>query len=459
MQNKLQDRIFDNRAIFRLVWPILVELGLNTAIGLVNSVMVSSMGMYAISAVSLVDSINLLFLNVFNALAAGVTVVVSHCRGRNDKRGGDAALTQTFSIMVFIAALAGGLLLAFNRPVLGFMFGKVEQDVMDSSVTYCVGSAIGYPFIAAYAICAGALRATGDSRTPMVAALISNIVNIAVGALTIFGLDMGMAGASLAVLSARVTAAVVVFIKVAFRPGVVNLTKFTLKIDRKIFGPVIQVGIPAGIDSLIFNAGKLVVTSFLAGMGTDAIAANSITGMIFNFALVTGNAFSNAGVTITGRCYGAGHFDEAKIHLRRLPVISSVVYGIAMVGLWFAVPGILALYQATPQAAAYVTQIVRINMLAGTVTWSAAFVLPNCLRGVGDINFNTVVSVTSMWIFRVGLAYVLGVWLNMSVLGVWLAMFADWTARAVCFTWRMLSNRWYKKAMKQHETPQTPAPA
>jgi putative MATE family efflux protein len=449
MKSKQQDLLFPNKAVFNLVWPIFIELGLNTAIGLVNSLMVSSLGLHAVSAVSLVDSINLLFMNLFNALAAGVTVVVSHCMGRNDKKGGDAALTQTFSIILMFSTLMGLIMFSFNRPILNLMFGDAEQSVMDSAVIYNIGSVIGYPFIAVFSICAGALRATGDSRTPMMAALVSNMVNVGVGALTIMVLDWGMVGAACAVLCARVTSAAILFTKVTFRPGLVSIKGFTFKIDKEVFMPVIRVGLPAAIDSLIFNGGKIVVVSFMANMGTDALAANAISNNIFNFALTTGNAFSNAGVTITGRCYGAKLYEEAKRHLRRLPLISMVFYGLTMAIIWFFVPSLLKMYNATELAAQYVYQIIKIILIYGTITWSFSFVLPSCLRGVGDINFNTVISVISMWVFRVGLGYLLGVTFQLQVVGVWMAMMCDWGFRGLCFILRTLSNKWHKRALSK----------
>ncbi|MGI5899432.1 MAG: MATE family efflux transporter [Christensenellales bacterium] len=447
MKPKQQDLLFTNKAVFNLVWPIFIELGLNTAIGLVNSLMVSSLGLHAVSAVSLVDSINLLFLNVFNALAAGVTVVVSHCMGRNDKQGGDNALTQTFSIILVFSTLMALIMFSFNRPILNLMFGDAEQNVMDSAVIYNVGSVIGYPFIAVFSICAGALRATGDSRTPMMAALVSNIVNVAIGALTIMVLGWGMVGAACAVLFARATSAAILFFKVTFRPGLVNIKGFTFKIDKKVFLPVFKVGLPAAIDSLIFNGGKLVVVSFMANMGTDALAANAISNNIFNFALTTGGAFLNGGVTITGRCYGAKLYDEAKRHMRRLPLVSMVFYGLTMAIIWFFVPQLLQMYKATELAAKYVHEIVRIILIYGTITWSFSFVLPSCLRGVGDINFNTIISIISMWVFRVGLGYLLGVTFQLQVVGVWMAMMCDWGFRGICYLLRMFSNRWYKRAL------------
>ena len=447
MKSDNRDVMFSNKAIFSLVWPIIVEMGLNTAIGLVNSLMVSSMGLHAVSAVNLVDTINLLFMNLFNALAAGVTVVVSHCMGRGDKKGGDDALTQTFSVILMVSAAAAIFMFSFNRPLLSLMFGEAEQNVMDAAVIYNIGSAISYPFIATFSICAGALRATGDSRTPMLAALVSNIINVGVGALAILVLDWGMVGAACAVLCARITSAALLLSKVAFRPGMVNIKGFTLKVDKKIFMPVFKVGVPAGIDSLIFNGGKLVVASFISGMGTAAIAANAITNSVYNFALITGNAFSNAGVTITGRCFGAKLYDEAKKHLRTIPLIATASYGLTMVVLWFCIPPLLEMYNATPEVSDYVYRIVRMTAVLATLTWSVSFALPNCLRGVGDINFNTVISVTSMWVFRVGLAYLLGIVFQMQVVGVWVAMICDWGFRGTCFVWRMLSNKWLKRAL------------
>ncbi len=438
---------FTTKAMLALVWPILIEQGLNTTIGIVNSMMVGQLGMHAISAVSLVDQVNMLFFNLFNAFAAGVTVVVSHRMGRKDRAGADDALTQSFCLVLAFAAVLGAVLLAFNRPALRLIFGAVDENVMAACRIYLIGSALSYPLMAAFSVCAGALRATGDSRTPMVAALVSNIVNVAVGALTIFVLQFGVTGASCAVFFARLAAAGIVFWRIVSGRCGVHITRFTLKIKKDAIAPIFEVGIPAGIDSLIFNGGKILVASFISSMGTSVIAANSILNNLLGFSAVPGNAFSTAGVTITGRCYGARSYREARRHLRVIPLVSTVVYGLMVTVLWLMLPMLLKIYNADAQACEHVYRVFRLLAVFGTITWSYSFVLPNCLRGVGDIRFNTVVSVASMWIFRVALAYLLGVVLKMQLVGVWTAMLCDWGFREICYIARMCSDRWLIRAV------------
>jgi len=442
-----RERQFTNKAMLMLVWPILIEQGLNTTIGIVNSMMVSQLGMHAISAVSLVDQVNMLFFNVFNAFAAGVTVVVSHRMGRKDREGANDALTQSFCLCIAVAAVLGTLLITFKRPVLRTFFGEVEENVMAACVIYLIGSVIGYPLMAAFSVCAGALRATGDSRTPMVAALLSNLVNVGVGALTIFVLDWGVVGAACAVCCARITSAGIVLWRILSGKCGVHVTRFTLKIRKEAIAPIFEVGIPAGIDSLIFNGGKILVASLVSSMGTDMIAAHSILNNILGFCSVPGNAFSTAGVTITGRCYGARSYHEARKHLRVIPFAATCVYGVMCTILWIILPKLLTIYNASEIAAAEVIRIYHMMAILGTITWSYSFVLPNCLRGVGDIKFNTAVSVVSMWAFRVAFAYLLGGTLGFGLIGVWLAMICDWAFRQTCYMIRMYSDRWIVRAI------------
>ena len=189
--------LFSRNDLIRLIIPLVIEQLLAVTIGMADSVMVSSVGEAAVSGVSLVDSLNLLFINIFSALATGGAVVASQYIGRQDVKSACSAAKQLLYSITFLAAVTMALALVFQRPLLK-IFGNVDADVYQNCRTYLILSALSYPFLAAYNAGAALFRAMGNSKVSMLTSLLMNLINICGNAITIYGLNMGVAGAATA---------------------------------------------------------------------------------------------------------------------------------------------------------------------------------------------------------------------------------------------------------------------
>ncbi len=204
-----EDLLFNNHDLLLLLVPLMIEQVLNALMGTIDTVMVSNVGSAAISAVSLVDSINNLMLQVFLTLTAGGTIVCSQYLGKQEKEECNRAARQVFLTMLVISLAITVLCVIFRNPLLRLIFGQVEADVMEASRTYFLVTALSYPFIALFNANAAFFRAEGNSRMPMIISVICNGINIAGNAIMIFGLDMGVLGAGLSTLFSRIVMAVV----------------------------------------------------------------------------------------------------------------------------------------------------------------------------------------------------------------------------------------------------------
>ena len=188
------DLMFNNKVLFALLIPIVIEQLLNSFMGMVDTMMVSNLGSQAISGVSLVDSVNNLIVQLFSAMATGAAIICSHYIGMKDKKGANKAARQVVLTVAVIAIVITIIGLLFRRPILSFIFGKVEQDVMDNAVTYFLYTALSYPFLALFSAGSAIFRSCGNSRYPMVVSIISNLINVTGNAILMFGLNMGVAG-------------------------------------------------------------------------------------------------------------------------------------------------------------------------------------------------------------------------------------------------------------------------
>ena len=216
------DHIFSNVDIRKLLIPIMLENLLASLMGTVDTMMVSNVGASAVSAVSLVDSINILVIQALSALAAGGAILCSQYIGSSNPKDANRAARQVFLVMTVLSVFISAICLILRVPMLKFIFGSVEAEVMADSQAYFLFTLLSFPFIGLYDAGASIMRAQKDSKSPMIISIISNFLNIGGNAILIFGLGMGVAGAALSTLASRVFCAVVVCIYMQWRVGSVK---------------------------------------------------------------------------------------------------------------------------------------------------------------------------------------------------------------------------------------------
>ena len=202
--------MFTKKQLWALLIPLMIEQILNSLMGTADTMMVSNVGSAAISAVSLVDSINTLILNIFSALATGGAIVCSQYIGKQRIDRANAAGRQLVLSMFAISTVISAVCVIFRRPLLSLVFGKVDADVMENALIYMLITGLSFPFIGLYNASAALFRSSGNSRLPMTVSMISNCINIVGNAIFIFGMKMGVAGAALSTLISRIFCAVVI---------------------------------------------------------------------------------------------------------------------------------------------------------------------------------------------------------------------------------------------------------
>ena len=190
--------MFSRKQLMKLILPLVVEQLLAMTIGIVDTLMVATCGEAAVSGISLVDSINILLINIFSALATGGAIVCSQYLGKEQPENARKAAKQLVLITAAFSAVIMLACLLSRRGLLRILFGSIEDSVMDNAATYLLLSALSYPFIAVYNAGAALFRSMGNSKISMYASLLMNIVNVGGNALLIFQFHMGVAGAGLA---------------------------------------------------------------------------------------------------------------------------------------------------------------------------------------------------------------------------------------------------------------------
>ena len=435
--------LFTKKELRALLVPLVLEQILTGLMGMADTFMVSNVGEAAISGVALVDSINMLVTYFFSALAAGGTIVCSQYIGHRDTADANHAARQVMALALGMSLAFTVLLAPLRRPLLGLIFGTVEQAVMDAADVYMLITVLSYPFLALYTASAALHRATGDSRRPMIVAFAADLLNIAGNALLIFWLHMGVLGAALATLASRIVSAVIMLGYQA-RPGqVISLGSLrTWRPDGPMLRRILRVGLPSAVENGMFQFGKLVVQSTISSLGTTAIAAQAVIAALDSCIGTPGTALGIGLLTVTGQCIGQNRPDEARRYIRQFTILSTWVV-LGMGALFSAgVPFITRLTALSPSGAQLVCQLTWFICVMRVLLWPCAFTLPNGLRAAGDVAYPMIVGSASMWLFRVALCWGLCRYTPVGLWGVWFGWCADWLVRAICFLLRFRGNKW-----------------
>ena len=437
--------LFPRRALWMLLIPLIIEQMLNSLMGMVDTLMVSRVGAEAISAVSLVDSINNLVLQVFAAMAAGAAIICSQYLGRKDEKGCNDAAKQIVLTVVVISSVIMIIGVGFRKPLLHLIFGSVEEAVMTNAQIYFLITALSYPFIALFQAGAAFYRACGNSKFTMKTALIANVANIVGNTLFIFVLQMGVAGAAISTLISRALCAFVVFYALR-KPGYAIQLKnyFSIRPDLNLIVKILAIGVPSGIENGMFQFGKLAIQSTVSSLGTAAIAAQAMTIIFEN---VNGMAAVGIGIglmTVVGQSIGAGRQEEAKYYIVKLAGYAEVAMIISCILVYIAARPVTVLAGMSEESTALCMQMILAITIVKPLLWVPSFTPPNGLRAAGDVRFSMITATLTMWLCRVALSIFLMRVVKTGPIGVWYGMFADWGVRGVIFTIRFVRGKWLR---------------
>lgn len=440
--------LFSNKDLKKLIIPLVIEQLLAVTVGFADTIMVSSVGETAVSAVSLVDSINILLINIFAALGTGGAVVAAQFIGQGAKEKAKYSAKQLILITAVLSLIIMGIVIFFHTGLLHLIFGNVEVDVMKNAEIYFLFSALSYPFIALYNSGAALFRAIGNSKISMINSAIMNIINVVLNAIFIYVCKWGVFGAVFATLIARMIACLAILYTLSFQENDLRIDNLRYwKFDFVYIRKILSIGIPSGLENGMFQFGKILVQSLIATFGTYSIAANAVTGNIAQMQIIPGMAMGLALVTVVGQCVGAQQYDQAKYYIKKMMKITYFSMAILDVILLIATPSILSFYSLSNETMDLAYQCVFLHTVFAAIFWPLAFTFPNALRAANDAKFTMIVSAGSMWIFRFCLSYVLGRNFGLGLVGVWLAMFVDWIVRCIFFVIRYLSGKWMNRRL------------
>ena len=435
--------IFSKNQIWSLILPLMIEQLLKSLMGTADTIMVTSAGASAISAVSLVDSINVLVVNVFSAMATGGAIVTSQYLGKKQVERANFAGRQLLISVTLISVLGTLLALLLRNQILTCTFGKIEEDVMDNARRYFLITALSYPLIALYNAIAALFRADKNSKLPMKISTISNLLNIFGNAVMIFGFGMGVTGAALSTLLSRAFCAVTILIFLMTTKQAVGIKNpLSTRPSLPMIARIMKIGIPTGIENGMFQFGKLAIQSTVSLMGTAAIAANAMTSTLESLSCQAPIGIGLGMMTIVGQCVGAGEDEQARFYIKKLTFYGFVALLASALVICLIVVPVTSVSGMERDVALLTRRLTWFVHAIKPFAWCLSFIPAYGFRAAGDVKFPMIVSMTTMWTCRVAIVMVLARGFGLGPVSVWIGMASDWCVRSICFFIRFRSGKW-----------------
>ncbi len=439
--------MFSNRFLVKLLWPLFVEQFLIFAVGLVDSVMVASVGEAAVSAVSLVDSIMALLITVMTVLATGGAVVVGQFLGQKKKEEAGKAADQLLLFVLVLSLFIIAFMYIMKDLLLDLIFGDIEDEVMAYCNTYYLIVVASVPFIAVYNVGSALFRSTGNSKMSMNVSLLMNAINVAGNAMLIYGFHRGVEGVAIPTLVSRAVAALIMYVCLRNQNLEVHISRrFVFKFNGGLVKNILKIGIPNGVENSMFQLGKLILLSLVSVFGTASIAANAVSNAVAMIAVLPGMAVGYGIVSVISRCVGSGDYIQVKYYAVKLIKWAYMLLIIVNVVIVLLIPVIMNIYGLSEETASIASKIILFHSIWAVTIWPLSFSIPNVLRAASDVMYTMVVGVGSMWIFRICCGFLLGKTLGLGVFGVWISMIIDWAVRSICFVARYKRGKWKEKA-------------
>lgn len=438
-----QTNLFSNKDLKNMIVPLFLEQLLVMLVGMADTLVVSYAGEAAVSGVSLVNQFNTIFIYLFTALASGGAVVISQYIGRKEVAVAGESASQLLLFSAIFSAGVSVLVLIGNEEILRLMFGKVENDVMQACMTYLRISAYSYPALAIYNAGAALFRSMGKTSVTMYLSVASNIINVIGNLIGVFVLHAGVAGVAWPSLIARTFSAVVITVLCFHKKNDVFYTrKWIAQWNGELMRHILKIAIPNGLENGVFQLAKVALSSIVALFGTYQIAANGVAQSIWSLAALAGVAMGPVFITVIGQCMGNRDVQAAETYFKILTKLTLLLSSAWNFLIFFLTPLFLKFYALEPDTKRLVILLVLIHNLFNAIAYPFSGALSNGLRAAGDVKFTMYVSVLSTIAVRLLLSWLLGVVLQMGVIGIAAAMVCDWILRTVIFFWRQKSGKW-----------------
>lgn len=430
----------------RMAWPSMTESFLVAMVSIVDTIMVSSLGTYAIAAVGITNQPRFIVLALFMALNTGIVAVVARRRGQNDPEGANRALRQCLLIGSVLSVILTVIAIFFARPLL--LFAGAQQDTIDPAVTYFRIMLVGVPATVISLCINAAQRGAGNTKISMRTNITANLVNCLLNYLLIQGNlgfpAWGIAGAAIATAFGNYVAMFMSIYSVIRKGKFLHLTLNESYLpDKETMSSILKITSSSALEQVFIRIGFFVYVMIVANLGTNEYATHQICMNVLTLSFCFGDGMTVAASALVGQNLGRKRPDLSVLYCKctqRVGICVSTILTIIFVV--FAKP-ILTLFSSDP----YILDLgsnIMVYVAFIVVGQIAQVIYSGCLRGAGDTMFTAVSSMISIALIRPILSYVLCYPLGFGIYGAWWGVLIDQYLRLVLNGWRFSTGKWTK---------------
>lgn len=449
------------KVTMKLAMPAIAEMAMQTLLGFADMAMVGSLGAYAIAAVGLGDMPIATLMAIFAALGTGTTALVARNIGAKEYDKAADVARQSLILGTLSGILVSVLVVVFAKQIIFFM--GADETTMPYAVQYISITGAAMVFLIISVIMGGALRGCGDTKTPMYANGLANILNIignflliynsashaiplpftdAVISLTIPGFGMGVAGAALSTAISRAIASfIILYVLFSGKAPIRFSIKDQYKINMDIIKKILRVGTPAAAEQLSMRVGQMLYGRKVAMLGTVAYASHRIALTAESVSFMPGFGFALAATTLVGQYLGAKKpemSEKSGYEANKLALIFMTVLGL----LFFFVPEpFIKIFTRDPDIIANASQCLKLVAIAQPFL-AASMVFSGGLRGAGDTRYVMINILIGVWGIRLLTTYILIDFFGFGLLGAWIGMVLDLVVRGILNSVRFRSGKW-----------------
>lgn len=436
----------DIKKTLDMAWPAILESFFTAFAGLIDSLMVSSLGAYAVAAVGLTTQPKFLGLALFIAANVSISALVARRKGEGKREEANRIFITFLLFIVIMAVLLSVLLVAFADPIIR-LCGS-EEVTHDSAVLYFKIIMGGMIFNVIQMGINSAQRGAGNTRITMRTNVVSNTVNIIFNYLLIEGHlgfpALGIRGAALATVLGTVVSSIMSVLSVWKTDNFVSLPyifKEKIKPSFESLKNIVKVGYSVFAEQVLMRIGFMLTAIMAADQGTNAMAAHQVGMNIMGLSFSFGDGLQATAVALIGYSLGAKQPDKAKDYGRTCRMIGAVISVVLAAVYFLGARWLMGLFFEEEEIVSIGVSIMHVIIFVVILQISQVIYM-GCLRGAGDTLYTAVASTVSVTVVRTFASYFFGYALEMGIIGIWFGVVADQLSRFLFATVRFRQGKW-----------------
>lgn len=441
-----QDHTFLKKAV-TIALPVAMQGMLNTIVNLVDTLMIGTLGETAVAAVGLANKVFFVFSLLVFGVVSGSGVLAAQYWGNKDLKN----IRKVLGTALMIAGLGSLFFVAPSilRPAFVMRIFTTSQSAIGLGATYLPIAAVSYPFIAVTNVYVAMMRSVGRVKAPVVTSCMAILINIVLNYILIFGKlgmpAMGVAGAAVATLAARVTESLVILlvVYVARTPLACRLREL-FGFSRAFLRQFVTTCTPVIANEFIWGLGTTIYSMAYGRMGDDAVAAITIATTIQDIVMVLFQGLSAATAVILGHEMGAGRLKQAEKYAREFFILSFLTT-LAAMGICFCIRWhIIGLYRITPQVAQAVNLCLLVFILYMPFKNFNFVNIVGVLRSGGDTRVCLLIDTSGVWAIGIPMAFLGGLILRQPIYIVYAMVLSEEFYKAIVGYLRYRQKKWLR---------------